>query len=153
MTPDDIDTHGGADAGSAVDARVVLVRGGRVQPHGSWLYVWVDVDAGAVAYVGTTGFDPELRAHLHLTHPDPALGRVRTLLGDAADGDFDVLAFPIPAGVDRADVKTAVAAELADGDPLPGVDAGSDGAGAAESDLLEITVRRIVDQVRARIAA
>lgn len=47
--------------------RVVAVRNGQVQPSGSWLYVWLDVQGGGIAYVGGTGFDPELRAYLHVS--------------------------------------------------------------------------------------
>jgi len=81
--------------------RVVKVRAGAVHPTGSWIYVWIDVDHKNVAYVGGTGFDPELRAHLHLTADDPNIGRVRVVVPHAIEGNFDVLAFALPDSVKR----------------------------------------------------
>ena len=93
---------------------VVEVRGGRIVPSGSWLYVWVAVDPPAVAYLGGTGFAPELRAHLHLTADDPAVGVVRATVPGAESGDFDILAFELPRDADRPTAKLALAAALAD---------------------------------------
>lgn len=95
--------------------RVVAVRNGQVQPSGSWLYVWIDVDTGAIAYVGGTGFDPELRAYLHVGSEDPQLGRVRATVPQYDERDFDVLAFELPDGVDRPAAKLALVAHLAEG--------------------------------------
>ncbi|MCR2827081.1 hypothetical protein [Microbacterium sp. zg.Y909] len=92
--------------------RVIPVRKGHVRPTGSWLYVWIDVNTGAVAYVGGTGFDPELRAHLHLASEDPQLGRVRASVPQYDDRDFDVLAFELPEGIDRRAAKRALIARL-----------------------------------------
>lgn len=78
-----------------------------------WLYVWVDTADGAVAYVGATGFDPELRAHLHLTSDNPDHGRVRASVPNFQERDFDVLAFRIPDGVKRPEVKSALVKQLA----------------------------------------
>jgi hypothetical protein len=97
-----------------VEPRIVEVRGGRVVPTGSWLYVWIDLAQRAVVHVGGTAFDPELRTHVHLTDDDPARGRVKAQLPHAADGDFDVLAFRLPASADRASAKTALIAALDD---------------------------------------
>ncbi len=98
---------------SSVIPRVVAVRGGRVQPTGSWLYVWMDVDTGEIAYVGGTGYDPELRAHLHVRSEDPRLGRVRATVPRYDERDFDVLAFALPDDVDRPAAKQALVAHLA----------------------------------------
>ena len=112
--------------------RVIAVRRGLVQPSGSWLYVWLDVDSGDVAYVGGTGFDPELRAYLHVGSDDPELGRVRAAVPHYDERDFDVLAFALPDGVDRSAAKQALIARL--------VEAGgvADDSGSA-ADLDEIT--------------
>lgn len=92
--------------------RVISVREGKIAPAASWLYVWIDIDAAKVAYIGTTGFDPELRAHLHLTHEDPAIGRVRAKVPNAVNGEFDVLAFALPEGTARPAAKRALIAAL-----------------------------------------
>ncbi|MCR2814594.1 hypothetical protein [Microbacterium jiangjiandongii] len=92
--------------------RVIPVRKGQVRPTGSWLYVWVEVGSGAVAYVGGTGFDPELRAYLHVASEDPRLGRVRASVPHYDDRDFDVLAFALPEGVDRGHAREALIARL-----------------------------------------
>lgn len=92
--------------------RVVTVRKGAVRPSGSWLYVWVDVADGAVAYVGATGFDPELRAHLHVTSDNPDHGRVRASVPHYQERDFDVLAFRLPDDANRPDIKAALVEQL-----------------------------------------
>lgn len=96
-----------------VEYRVITVRQGSVRPGGSWLYVWVDAGDGAVAYVGATGFDPELRAHLHLMSDNPDHGRVRASVPHYQERDFDVLAFGLPDNVERPDVKSALVEQLA----------------------------------------
>lgn len=96
-----------------VPDRVVRVRRGGVVPSGSWLYVWVDVADATIAYVGATGLDPELRTHLHLTSPDPAVARVRNAIPDVMDRDCEVLAFRLPEDVPRAEAKQALLARLA----------------------------------------
>lgn len=93
--------------------RVVTVRAGDVRPTGSWVYVWIDVDHKSIAYVGGTGFDPELRAHLHLTAEDPNIGRVRVQVPHAAAGNFDVLAFAVPGAVERPQAKAELVGALA----------------------------------------
>ncbi|WP_029259422.1 MULTISPECIES: hypothetical protein [unclassified Microbacterium] len=95
--------------------RVVAVRNGQVQPSGSWLYVWLDVQGGGIAYVGGSGFDPELRAYMHVKSEDPQLGRVRATAPHYDERDFDVLAFGLPDGVDRGAAEQALIAHLAEG--------------------------------------
>ncbi|WJL95418.1 hypothetical protein QSU92_16040 [Microbacterium sp. ET2] len=99
--------------------REIRVRAGRVQPSGSWIYVWIDVATKAVAYVGGTGFDPELRAHLHVTSSEPDTGRVRATIPRYDETDFDVLAFAVPLEIGRTEVKNALIAELRSGGGLP----------------------------------
>lgn len=122
-----------------VSPRVVPVRGGDVQPSGSWLYVWMDVDTGEIAYVGGTGYDPELRAHLHVRSEDPQLGRVRATVPRYDERDFDVLAFELPDDVDRPAAKRALVAHLA-GD-------------AVADELREVTesIARGIDAHRGRV--
>lgn len=99
-----------------IEKRLITVRQGSVRPAGSWLYVWVDTADGAIAYVGATGFDPELRAHLHLTSNNPDHGRVRASVPRFQERDFDVLAFKLPDNVARSEVKAALVGQLAEGD-------------------------------------
>ncbi|GAB6856656.1 hypothetical protein [Microbacterium xylanilyticum] len=99
---------------SSNSPRVVAVRNGRVQHSGSWLYVWIDVDTGEVAYVGGTGVDPELRAYLHVTSEDPEIGRVRATVPGYDERDFDVLAFELADDVHRPAAKRALTACLTD---------------------------------------
>lgn len=94
--------------------RVISVRGGRVRPSGSWLYVWLDSTTGDIVHVGGTGFDPELRAHLHLTGDNPQLGRVRATVPRSSERDFDVLAFELSARIDRPRAKEALTLRLLD---------------------------------------
>ncbi|PQZ55321.1 hypothetical protein CQ040_09815 [Microbacterium sp. MYb54] len=63
------------------------------------------MQSGAIAYVGGTGFDPELRAYLHFRSEDPQLGRVRAKVPHYDERDFDVLAFELHDGVDRPTAK------------------------------------------------
>lgn len=97
----------------AAAPRIVRVRQGEVRPSGSWLYVWIDVHEASVAYVGGTGYDPELRAYLHLTSEDVSFGRVRASVPRYRERDFDVLAVALPEGVSRPDAKRALVAALA----------------------------------------
>lgn len=113
----------------AVEPRMVRVRSGDVVPTGSWLYVWIDIEDGSIAYVGATGFDPELRAHVHLTSENPQLGRVKATVSQFAERDFDILAFALPKNVQRPVAKNAllkvlasrsyIAADVTDTDELP----------------------------------
>ncbi|MCR2825116.1 hypothetical protein [Microbacterium sp. zg.Y909] len=77
-------------------------------------YVWVDVADAVIAYVGATGFDPELRTFLHLTSADPDIGRVRASIPEIAERDFDVLKFVLPDDSPRPAAKRALLARLAD---------------------------------------
>ena len=97
------------------EKRLITVRQGNVRPTGSWLYVWVDTADGAIAYVGATGLDPELRTHLHLTSDNPDHGRVRASVPRFQERDFDVLAFELPDNVSRSEVKAALVGQLAEG--------------------------------------
>lgn len=97
---------------SSSQPRVISVRSGRVRPGGSWLYVWLDSATGEIVHVGGTGFDPELRAYLHLTSDDPQLGRVRATVPQSGERDFDVLAFELAHAIDREPAKTALIARL-----------------------------------------
>lgn len=92
--------------------RVIAVRSGRVRPSGSWLYVWLDTATGEIAHIGGTGFDPELRTHLHLASNDPAIGCVRATLPRYDERDFDVLAFEVAEGIDRHRAKDALISAL-----------------------------------------
>ncbi len=99
-----------------VQPRLISVRNGRVRPSGSWLYVWLDTATGEIVHIGGTGVDPELRAHLHLTSDDAQLGRVRATVPHALERDFDVLAFELAEGIDRARAKAALVSCLSQGD-------------------------------------
>jgi hypothetical protein len=99
--------------------RVISVRGGRVRPSGSWLYVWIDIHTDEIAYVGSTGFDPELRAHLHVDSDDPAIERVRAIVPRFDERDFDGLAFVLDPSMDRRAAKDALTARLSHADASP----------------------------------
>lgn len=101
---------------SSSQPRIISVRSGRVRPGGSWLYVWLDSATGEIVHVGGTGFDPELRAYLHLTSDDPQLGRVRATVPQSGERDFDVLAFELAHAIDRELAKTALIARLSTDD-------------------------------------
>lgn len=121
------------------ETRVVAIRHGRVQPSGSWVYVWFDIETGDIACVGATAYEPALRAHLHLESDDPQLGRVRATVDRYAERDFDVLVFEVPADVDRGVAKRHLEARL-----RPGVAAGRPaGAAATQTDGLEAEVRSV----------
>ncbi|KHL01598.1 hypothetical protein [Sinomonas humi] len=92
--------------------RVISVRHGGIRPAGSWLYVWIDTADGSIAYVGATGFDPELRAYLHLTSQNPDHGRVRATVPDYEKRDFDVLSFELAEDVPRDQAKKLLIARL-----------------------------------------
>lgn len=94
--------------------RVIPVRQGVVSPEGSWLYVWLDTSDGSIAYVGATGFDPELRAFLHLTSDSPELGRVRATVPRFNERDFDVLAFELDLDCSRPAARQALVCRLSD---------------------------------------
>ncbi|MDL9980170.1 hypothetical protein [Microbacterium candidum] len=126
----------------AAKARIIQVRQGEVRPTGSWLYVWVDAADGSVAYVGGTGFDPELRAYLHLRSEDPEVGRVRATVPGFDERDFDVLAFRIPDDVSRPAAKHALAARLV----MPGR---PQDAAASSVDAMPTVVDPIVECVEA----
>lgn len=117
--------------------RIVRVRDGQVTPQGSWIYVWIDVELNDVVYVGGTPFDPELRAHMHLTDPDPRIGRIRAMAGDVAARDLDVLAFPLAEDVDRAATKRALVALLNPAD-LAGADESAAAPLAAAREIAEV---------------
>ncbi|WP_406245310.1 hypothetical protein ACI7YT_09635 [Microbacterium sp. M] len=128
--------------------RLVHVRKGRIEPVGSWLYVWVDADDGSVAHIGATGFDPELRAFLHVTSDDPDLGRVRAHVPRWDSRDFDVLAFPLPVDVPRPEVKRILTARLEASEyphPMP--------AEALLNARVATVIDAIVDAIEARTAA
>ena len=82
--------------------------------------------------MGATGFEPELRAYLHVMSDDPQVGRVRATVGGYDERDFDVLAFGLDADVDRQAVKRALITRLADAGEYPG-------EGVADDLLREIT--------------
>ncbi|MFC4062957.1 hypothetical protein ACFOWE_32145 [Planomonospora corallina] len=126
------------------------VRAGELTGSGSWVYLWLL--GPRVVYVGTTGLPPEARTWLHLSHPDPSIGRIRALLPDLAAGDLDVLAFRLPDGVGRPRAKAAVIAGLSGAGRLSGRYAGDppgDGdpalAPVVEAVILALEERRPAD--------
>lgn len=102
-----------------VDLRptVMLVQDGELVDAGSWVYVWLRAaQERRVIYVGGTGLQPATRVWLHLHHGDPEIGRVAAAY-PAAGGNLreplEVLAFGLPDGVPRRDVRDAVIRRLA----------------------------------------
>lgn len=125
--------------------RVIPVRHGTVSPEGSWLYVWLDTSDGSIAYVGATGFDPELRAFLHLTSDSPELGRVKATVPRFNERDFDVLAFELPFDCARPAAKQALVDRLSD---LGLIEPPS----GDRPDPMPALIEPIVDSLRAYIA-
>ena len=124
-----------------MEQRTFSVEFGEVMPQGSWVYVWVDTTTKLVAYIGATAFEPELRARIHMTHPDPRMGRVKNEVPESEHRSFIVRAFSVPDETNRAHVKSALQQSLVRGEELP---EGHAGAFAAQIiDLLrsESTVR------------
>lgn len=126
--------------------RIIPVRRGRIQPTGSWLYVWMDTADGSVAHVGGTGYDPELRAHMHLTSGDPSLGRVRAIVPGFEERDFDVLAFALPAECAREDAKRALVNRLGG---LGLVDAEADTSAEPLPELIDAIARAVSEHAAA----
>lgn len=120
---------------SSSQPRVISVRSGRVRPSGSWLYVWLDTTTAEIAHIGGTGFDPELRTHLHMTSDDPEIGRVRATVSRSDERDFDVLAFEMAEEIDRQRAKDALIIALSE--------AGEDD----ESERWASEVRHVVDPI------
>jgi hypothetical protein len=137
---------GGDDHVMAVNpdvVRVISARHGQVQPSGSWLYVWLDRGEGSVVYVGATSFDPELRAHLHLTSEAPEIGRVRATVPRYDERDFDILAFSLPASLPRSIAKQALSDALGA--------AANNSPAEAENGLLRGVIDEAVATVRAHL--
>ncbi len=96
-------------------------------------------------YVGATGFDPELRAFLHLTSDSPELGRVKATVPHFDERDFDVLAFELNLDCSRPTAKQALESRLSD---LGFIEPSSSDRPVAMPAVIE----PIVDTLRAHIA-
>lgn len=94
------------------------VRRGELESAGQWVYAWIARDG--VVYVGATALHPETRTWLHLHDADPNVGRMRARFPGLEDEDFDVLAYELPAGVDRQQVRHRAVAQLAERGRLSG---------------------------------
>lgn len=123
--------------------RVIRIESGVVRPSGSWIYVWIDVDDGSVAYVGATGFDPELRSHIHLTSEHPNLGRVRATVPRYKERTSDVLAFALPSDIDRSAAKAALLTELSARNLLE--------SDARSADIAAFIISPIADAIEQRV--
>jgi hypothetical protein len=88
------------------------VREGELESGGQWVYAWLARDG--VVYVGATTLHPETRTWLHLHDADPNVGRMRARYPELADEELDVLAFELPAGVDRQQIRHSAVARLAE---------------------------------------
>jgi hypothetical protein len=88
------------------------VREGELESGGQWVYAWLARDG--VVYVGATTLHPETRTWLHLHDNDPNVGRMRARYPELAHEELDVLAFELPAGVDRQQVRHSAVARLAE---------------------------------------
>lgn len=128
-------------------SRVISVRQGGIRPTGSWLYVWVDTTDGSIAYIGATGFDPELRAYLHLTSQNPDHGRVRAAVADYQNRDFDVLSFELPEDVPREQAKKLLIARLGEERHIESEDVGN-GPLPSLIDAIVDTVEDYVETLR-----
>ena len=87
------------------------VRGGELEPE-PWVYAWVGAEG--VVYVGATALHPATRTWLHLHDEDPNVGRMRARYPELAAEEFDVVAVPLPAEVDRQRVRHGAVALFAE---------------------------------------
>lgn len=95
------------------EAILLQVRDGELVGVGSWVYVWLRPGADRpVVYVGSTGVPPVVRIWLHLHDTDPDIGRLLARYPDVAHDPLDVLAFQVPARLDRAAVKAGLVDRL-----------------------------------------
>ncbi len=95
------------------EAILLQVRDGELVGVGSWVYVWLRPGADRpVVYVGSTGVPPVVRIWLHLHDTDPDIGRLLARYPDVAHDPLDVLAFQVPAQLDRAAVKAGLVDRL-----------------------------------------
>jgi hypothetical protein len=85
------------------------VRDGALPPE-PWVYAWVASDG--VVYVGATALHPATRTWLHLNDADPDVGRMRARFPGLEQEDFDVVALPLPEGLDRQRVRHGAVALL-----------------------------------------
>jgi hypothetical protein len=90
---------------------LLRVRDGELEPGAQWVYAWLAHDG--VVYVGATALHPETRTWLHLHHDDPRIGRMRASFEGLAAEELDVVAFELPADVDRQHVRHGAVTELA----------------------------------------
>lgn len=76
------------------------IRNGQIaQPNTDWVYVWKELSSeGKIVRVGATWLHPAARAEKHVRERDP--------------GAVDVVAFRVPAGIDRGRARNLVAQAL-----------------------------------------
>jgi hypothetical protein len=104
-------------AAVSLQPTVLHVRDGELAEAGSWVYLWLRPGSERrVVFVGGTGLPPAVRVWLHLHDPDPEVGRMAAGY-PAAGGDLreplDIVAFPVPEGVERRAVRDALIRRLA----------------------------------------
>jgi hypothetical protein len=87
------------------------VHAGELEPE-PWVYAWLGPEG--VVYVGATALHPATRTWLHLHDDDPNVGRMRARYPELADEELEVVAAPLPADVDRQQVRHGAAALLAE---------------------------------------
>ena len=124
---------------------LLRVRGGELESGAQWVYAWLTPDG--VVYVGATALHPETRTWLHLHHDDPEVGRMRARYAELAAEELEVLAFELPDGVDRQQVRHGAVAQLAERGRLSGrqvCDPASPAAPQPETD-------RFVEAIEARL--
>ena len=99
-----------------------LVRNGHVATEDSWIYVWLHQKQ--IIYIGATWLHPMARAEVHFHGQTEEIRVVRAGLEKAGinlDDEFTVLAFPVPAGLDRQTLKRCLIDALAQDGHLPAV--------------------------------
>jgi hypothetical protein len=72
-------------------------------PEEPWVYAWLAHDG--VVYVGATALRPETRTWLHLHDERPEIGRMRARFPALETEDLEVVAMPLPDGVNRQQVR------------------------------------------------
>ncbi|HEY1014720.1 MAG TPA: hypothetical protein VGE07_18560 [Herpetosiphonaceae bacterium] len=97
------------------DVVEVTVRDGHATLDRAFVYCWFHPADGSIMFVGATWLHPAARAELHLHGNDPAariVGAQLEPLGISPDAPLRMLAFPVPAALDRQAARMDLIAAL-----------------------------------------
>jgi hypothetical protein len=144
------------DDSPASEPVVLHIREGGLKLDGSWIYVWAHASKGAVVYVGTTNLPPVLRTWMHIHDPNPDIGRVAAHYppaGGEMHDPLDVIAFTVPVGLSRPEVKRCLVNLLAERDLLAATYFGDQPADDVFGPGIEEFCVAVVDQMSGLLGA